>query len=68
MNKIGRAIKNRPNLEELQERKIGNFWSTIGSVFVYQCHMTMITSVLVNKVHPLQLKGWCIDNTVLTWM
>ena len=32
MSKIGRANEqNRPNLEELQQRKIGSFWCTIGS-------------------------------------
>ena len=32
MSKIGRANeKIRPNLEELQQRKIGSFWSIIGS-------------------------------------
>ena len=32
MSKIGRANEqNRPNLEELQQRKIGSFWSIIGS-------------------------------------
>ena len=32
MSKIGRANEqNRPNLEELQQREIGSFWSIIGS-------------------------------------
>ena len=31
MSKVGRANEqNRQNLEELQQRKIGNFWNKIG--------------------------------------